>query len=63
MRERLDRLLVGSYFRERIMITKNPKDRDNPQGRLENRFMDISLIINFLEPSETTCQTPTKETA
>lgn len=35
MRERLVKLSVGSYRREMITITKNLKDRDNPQGRLE----------------------------
>ena len=38
MREHLVRLLVGFYRRKMIAKTKNPKDRENPQGRLEDRF-------------------------
>ena len=38
MRENLVRHSVGRYCREMIRITKNLNDRENPQGRLEDRF-------------------------
>ena len=36
MRESLVKSLVGFYRREMIAKTKNLKNRENPQGRLEN---------------------------
>jgi hypothetical protein len=44
MRERLVRLPIGDYFRERITNPKNSEGRDNPQGRLEDLLMKKSLI-------------------
>ena len=38
MREHLVKSLVGFYRREMIAKTKNLKNRENPQGRLENYF-------------------------